>query len=75
MSSRTITGTIITRNEEGRIAAAIASLSCCDEVVVVDSGSTDRTREIAEQCGARVFVREWDGYSKTEELRGGKGLP
>jgi glycosyltransferase involved in cell wall biosynthesis len=58
-----ITGTIITRNEEDRIAAAIASLSCCDEVIVVDSGSTDRTREIAEQCGARVFVRDWDGYS------------
>ncbi len=40
--------TIITRNEEYHIGGAIASLSCCDEVIVVDSQSTDRTREIAE---------------------------
>ena len=59
-----ITGAIITRNEESRIAEAISSLSCCDEVLVVDSGSTDRTREIAEKCGARVLTRDWDSYSR-----------
>src|SRR5262245_38703516 len=58
-----ISATIITHNEEDRIAGAVASLSCCDEVLVVDSGSTDRTREIAERCGARVLVRAWSGYS------------
>jgi glycosyltransferase involved in cell wall biosynthesis len=63
-----ITATIITRNEEQRIAGAIASLSCCDEVLVVDSGSTDRTREIAEGCGARVLVRDWDGYSNQKNF-------
>ena len=63
-----ITATIITRNEEHRIAAAIASLSCCDEVLVVDSGSTDRTREIAERCGARVLIRDWDGYSNQKNF-------
>jgi glycosyltransferase involved in cell wall biosynthesis len=63
-----ITATIITRNEERRIAEAIASLSCCDEVLVVDSGSTDRTREIAERCGARVLVRDWDGYSNQKNF-------
>ena len=47
-----ITATIITRNEQDRIAGAIASLSCCDEVIVVDSESTDRTRDIAERIGA-----------------------
>jgi glycosyltransferase involved in cell wall biosynthesis len=68
MSTRPITATIITRNEEERIAGAIASLSCCDEIIVVDSGSTDKTREIAERCGARVFVRDWDGYSKQKNF-------
>ena len=63
-----ITATIITFNEEDRIAGAIASASCCDEVIVVDSGSTDRTREIAAQCGARVIVREWEGYSKQKNF-------
>jgi glycosyltransferase involved in cell wall biosynthesis len=67
-STPLITATIITRNEEQRIAAAIASLSCCDEVLVVDSGSTDKTREIAERCGARVLTRDWDGYSNQKNF-------
>lgn len=68
MSTRPITATIITHNEEEHIAAAIASLSCCAEVIVVDSGSTDRTREIAEQSGARVFLRDWEGYSRQKNF-------
>jgi glycosyltransferase involved in cell wall biosynthesis len=63
-----ITGTIITHNEESHIAEAISSLSCCDEVLVVDSHSTDRTREIAERCGARVLTRDWDGYSRQKNF-------
>ncbi|HYR44060.1 MAG TPA: glycosyltransferase family 2 protein [Terriglobia bacterium] len=59
-----ITATIITFNEEDRIAEAIASLPCCDEVIVVDAGSTDRTREIAYKRGARVIEHPWEGYSK-----------
>lgn len=65
---RPISATIITHNEQDRIAGAIASLSCCEEVLVVDSGSTDRTREIAQQCGARVLAREWDGYSNQKNF-------
>jgi len=63
-----ITATIITFNEEDRIGEAIASLSCCDEIVVVDSGSTDRTREIAAARGARVIQRAWQGYSKQKNF-------
>ena len=63
-----ITATIITFNEQDRIAGAIRSLSCCEEIVVVDSGSTDRTREIAAECGARVIEHEWEGYSRQKNF-------
>jgi glycosyltransferase involved in cell wall biosynthesis len=58
-----ISATIITLNEERNIARAIESLRCCDEIVVLDSGSTDRTVEIAAKLGARVFETGWRGYS------------
>src|SRR5215831_11186691 len=67
-----ITGTIITLNEEARIAEAIASLSCCDEIVVVDSGSTDRTRDIAVALQARVIERDWPGYSSQKNFAAGQ---
>jgi glycosyltransferase involved in cell wall biosynthesis len=63
-----ITATIITLNEEARIAEAIASLSCCDEIVVVDACSNDRTRDLAQSRGARVFVHSWRGYSKQKNF-------
>jgi glycosyltransferase involved in cell wall biosynthesis len=63
-----ITAIIITHNEEERITEAIASLSCCDEILVIDSESTDRTREIAEQCGARVIVHPWEGFARQKNL-------
>ncbi len=59
-----ITATIITLNEERNIARAIESLRCCDEVVVVDSGSADRTIELAEKLGARVIECAWSGYAE-----------
>jgi glycosyltransferase involved in cell wall biosynthesis len=55
--------TIITFNEEAHIAAAIASVAWADEIVVVDSGSTDGTVDIARQLAARVEVRDWPGYA------------
>ena len=58
-----ITATIITLNEERHIARAIESLRCCDEIVVIDSGSADRTTELAENLGARVIESPWRGYA------------
>lgn len=58
-----ISATIITLNEEDSLPRALASVSFCDEVVVVDSGSSDRTLDIAHQSGARVFSRDWSGYA------------
>lgn len=55
--------TMITKNEECRIADAIeAVLPWAGEIIVVDSGSTDRTCEIARALGAKVHHRDWTGY-------------
>jgi glycosyltransferase involved in cell wall biosynthesis len=54
---------LITQNEEQQIQAALESVSFCEERVVVDSGSTDRTREVAEAAGARVILHApWPGF-------------
>ena len=55
--------TIITKNEADRIQRCIeAVLAVADDIVVVDSGSTDATVAIAEKLGARVAFRKWDGF-------------
>ncbi len=60
-----LSAVILTKNEERNIERCIRSvLSISDEVIVVDSGSTDRTLQIARSLGARVVVREWEGYVK-----------
>ncbi|MEP7354175.1 MAG: glycosyltransferase family 2 protein [Acidobacteriota bacterium] len=58
-----ISATIITYNEERNVARAIESLRCADEILIVDSGSNDRTIEIAKQLGATVLELSWLGYS------------
>ncbi|MEK6409925.1 MAG: glycosyltransferase family 2 protein [Acidobacteriota bacterium] len=58
-----ITATVITLNEEHNIADALETLSWADEIIVVDSESTDRTVEIARRFTDRVYVKSWPGYS------------
>ncbi|QOY23283.1 glycosyltransferase family 2 protein [Xanthomonas citri] len=53
---------IIAFNEADRLRDCLASLAFCDEIVVVDSGSTDATTAIASEYGARVLHRAFDGY-------------
>lgn len=63
-----ISATIITHNEERNLSRAIESLRCADEILVVDSGSSDRTLQIAEKLGARVIDSPWPGYAKQKNL-------
>jgi len=53
---------IVAFNEEANIGRTLDSVRWADEIVVVDSGSTDRTKAIAQQCGAKVIVEPWRGH-------------
>jgi glycosyltransferase involved in cell wall biosynthesis len=58
-----ISAVLITHNEARLLPGALESVRFCDEIVVIDSGSSDGTREIAEAAGARVEVRApWPGF-------------
>ncbi|MGY4517404.1 glycosyltransferase family 2 protein [Lysobacter sp. HA18] len=60
-----LSGVVITLNEADRIERCLASMrEVCDEVIVLDSGSTDGTIEIARGLGARVEHRDWDGFAR-----------
>lgn len=60
---------IITHNEEANIARTLDSVrGIADEMIVVDSGSTDKTVELSRARGAKVFVEEWRGFSKQKNV-------
>jgi len=59
----TLSIAIVTLNEEANLPRTLASVRWADEIVVVDSGSTDRTCDIAREYGARVIVEPWRGYT------------
>lgn len=54
---------ILTLNEERNLPLCLASVKACDDIVVLDSGSTDRTIEVARAVGARVFSRPFDTFA------------
>lgn len=63
-----ISAVIIAKNEEKKIAGAIDSLQWADEILLVDSESTDQTKQIAENLGAKVVTQTWLGFSKQKQL-------
>lgn len=62
ISTNKLSIVIITKNEEKVISDAIKSAQFADEVVVLDSGSTDKTCEIAQALGAKVYQQDWLGF-------------
>lgn len=64
MIKNSIAAIILTKNEEKHIARCINSLKgICNEIFVIDSLSTDRTCEIAEELGAKVYKNPWKNYA------------
>src|SRR4051812_45021242 len=59
----TVTACVIASDEERRLPACLESLGFCDEIVVVDGGSRDRTRELARAAGAQVVDNPWPGFA------------
>ncbi len=57
-----ISAVVITRDAEEHLNRVLESLAICDEIVILDSGSSDRTREIAARHGARWHQHRFDGY-------------
>lgn len=58
---------IITKNEEDYIEKMLQSVSLLDEIILVDSGSTDDTLTIAKRYGAKIYSHPWQGYAKQKQ--------
>lgn len=60
---KTLSVAIITHNEEANLERSLGSVAWADEIIVVDSGSTDRTADIARSFRVRFFLEEWKGFA------------
>ena len=69
MVAPSFTAVVLTKNEEGNLGRCFASLAWCAHIVVVDSGSNDRTTETAARLGARVFTHVQPGPFNIAEQR------
>lgn len=62
-----ITAIVLTKNEEDKIGTCLESIKWIDEIIVVDSNSSDKTTDIAKKFGAKVYQREFDNYVNQKE--------
>lgn len=62
MSRPSISAVVTTFNNASTLGDCLASVAFCDDIIVLDSDSTDATREIAQQYGARIFIEPFKGY-------------
>ncbi|MFA6986283.1 MAG: glycosyltransferase family 2 protein [Arenimonas sp.] len=69
-----LSAVVTTFNNAGTLADCLASLAFCDEIVLLDSASSDATRDIAAQYGARVFVEPFKGYGLQKQSAIDKAL-
>jgi glycosyltransferase involved in cell wall biosynthesis len=68
VKARPLSAVIITLNAASQLAECLDSLAFCDEIVVVDSGSSDGTADLARQRGARVIHQDWLGYGRQKQF-------
>ncbi|TCP25758.1 glycosyltransferase involved in cell wall biosynthesis [Tenacibaculum skagerrakense] len=68
MHKHQISAALITFNEESNIARTLEKLTWCDEIVVIDSNSTDKTKEICASFGAKVYSKEFKGYGEQKRF-------
>lgn len=67
-NSNNISAVIICKDEEDNISDCLQSVNWIDEIIVVDSGSQDKTVEIAKQFTDKVFFKEWNGYTEQRKF-------
>lgn len=67
-ASKPLSAVLITKNAGAHLSACLTSLAFCDEIVIVDSGSTDNTEAIATQFGARFIFQEWLGFGPQKQF-------
>jgi len=63
-----LSAVVITRNEESRIAACLESLSFCDEIIIVDNGSTDKTLEIVQKFQTKIYHLQETDFSALRNI-------
>jgi glycosyltransferase involved in cell wall biosynthesis len=68
LARQPLSAVLITLNAASQIEACLHSVAFCDEIIVVDSGSTDGTVELAQALGARVIPAEWRGFGAQKQL-------